>query len=164
MKQIILLLLLLPCLRLSAQLNSKDAPQISYFNPEHDPVAIRSDTALQLLVSEYVLAKSVQARLGSDCQVAKISKVRAGNEAESLVIEGVWISKDRQHFALGIPLIPDVNGRLYYASNQALLCSSLGCNNCSIQNGHCIGCCLSSSGSSVGLPGPLLKVSITIDQ
>lgn len=164
MKHIVLLFLLLSGLQLNAQVNSKDAPQISFFDPEHDPVVIRSDTTLQLLISEYVLAKSVQARLGQDCQVTKISKLRSGNEVESLVIEGVWISKVRQHFALGIPLIPDANGRLYFASTQALLCSSPGCNNCSIQNGHCTGCCLSSSGSSVGLPGPLLKVSITIDQ
>ena len=164
MKQIILLLLLLPCLRLSAQVNPKDALQIHYFDPEHDPVALRSDTSLQLLVSEYILAKSVQARMGQDCQVTKISKVRSTQGAESLVFQGVWISKDRQQFTLGIPLIPDDSGRLFYASTQALVCSSPGCNNCSILNGNCTGCCLISTGSSVGLPSPLLKVSITIDQ
>jgi hypothetical protein len=164
MKHILLLLLIFTCLQLSAQINPKEASQISYFDPEHDPVAIRSDNALQLLVSEYILAKSVQARLGPDCQVTKISKTQSGAGAESLVFEGIWISKVRQQFVLGIPLNPDASGRLFYASTQALVCSSPGCNNCSILNGNCTGCCLSNSGSAIGLPGPLLKVSITIDQ
>lgn len=164
MKHLFLLTILFTSLHLNAQHRDRDLSKLLFFDPEHDPIAIRSDTMLQLIISEYVLAKSVKARLGQDCQVTKTYKNRLPNGDETLVFEGLFLSKGRQPFTLGIVLIPDTQGRFYYTSAQAIVCSSPGCNNCSIVNGNCSGCCSSAVGSAVGLPVPLLKVPLTIDE
>jgi hypothetical protein len=164
MKHLFLLTILFASLHLNAQHKDGALSKLLFFDPEHDPVALRSDTTLQLLVSEYVLSKSVKARLGQDCEVTKTYKKRLPNGDETLVFEGLFLSKARQPFTLGIPLIPDTQGRLYYTSAQAIVCSSPGCSNCSIVNGNCSGCCSSAVGSAVGLPVPLLKVPLTIDE
>ncbi len=149
-------------MHLGAQVNSGGTAH--FFDPEHDPVAVRSDTTLQLLVSEYLLAKSVKARLGQSCQVLKIYKNQPSAIGETLVFEGIYGSKNRQRFTLSIPLMPDTSGRFYYASAQAIVCSAPGCNNCSILNGNCVGCCSSANGGAVSLPSPLLKVQTNIDE
>jgi hypothetical protein len=164
MKNLFLLLLLLAGMRMSAQVNSGGNAQIIFFDPEHDAVAIRNDTTLQLLVSEYILAKSVKARLGQDYQVRKIYKSRSSQGDDTLIFEGEFNLRIKQRFTLSIPMIPDTLGLLYYASTQALLCSQPGCNNCSIVNGSCAGCCSSGTASAIGLPAPLLKVPMTIEQ
>ena len=164
MKHFLPLGFMLVLLRLGAQNNSGNLPQANFFDPERDPVALRSDTTLQLLVSEYVLAKSVKARLGQDCQVLKIRKSQGRDGSESLLFEGVYLAKARQRFSLSVPLLPDAQGRYYYASAQAIVCSAPGCNNCSILNGNCVGCCDSASGNAVALPTSLSKVLMTIDE
>ena len=164
MKPFFLFFALFISLHLNAQIQEPDRSRSIFFDPEHDPIALRSDTTLQFLVSEYVLTKSVKARLGRDCQVNETHKNRLPNGNTTLVIEGVFLSKDRQRFTLGIPLLPDAKGRFYYAATQALVCSSPGCSNCSIVNGNCAGCCSSATGSESSLPFPLLKVTLNIDE
>ena len=164
MKQIFLLLFLLTGLCLNAQNPGTELAPCHFFDPERDPLALRSDSVLLLLVSEYVLAKSVKARLGQDCQVLKISKNCLPEGQNFLLFEGLFLAKNRQEFRLSIPLVPDTQGRFYYASSQALVCSAPGCNNCSIMNGKCVGCCSSVSGSAIAIPNPLLKVTTTIDE
>ncbi len=156
MKNTFLFLLLIIGVDLNAQVNPVDP--IHFFDPEQDPIALRSDSSFLLLVSEYTLVKSVQTRLGQGCQVLQIMKTHSAETGESLVMEGIYLQKKRQPFVLYIPLQPDAQGRLYYASTQALICSSPGCNNCSILNGHCVGCCSNEQGAAVGLPSPLIKV------
>jgi len=162
MKHIFLFLFILASFGLNAQVN--DAGTINFFDPERDPVALRSDTSLQLLVSEYVLNKAVKSRMGQGCQVQKTSKNRLINGSEYLIFEGTFGIRESQHFTLAVPLMPDALGRFYYTSAQAMVCSSPGCSNCSILNGNCVGCCSSSSSRAVSLPSPLLKVSTTIEE
>lgn len=156
MKYILPILLILASVRMSAQ-------NPIFFDPAHDPVALRTDSTLQLLVSEYVLTKSVKARLGPDCKVLKAYKHRSPKGAESLIFEGIYLAKNGQHFTLSVPLVPDAQGRFYYTSSQSIVCSAPGCNNCSIDNGNCVGCCSDANGSAVALPTPLLKVQINIE-
>lgn len=163
MKHFLLPLFVFASLHLHAQNNGNNPPQTSFFDPQNDPVAVRSDTSLQLLVSEYVLAKSVRARLGQDCQVLKIYKNRSPQGGESLLFEGVYLSKNRQRFTLSVPLLPDPQARFYFVSTQAIVCSTPGCNNCSISQGNCVGCCSNADGSAIALPNPLLKVQKSIE-
>lgn len=160
MKHAFFLLLLLSALALRAQTNAQNAVQV--FDPERDPVAIRADSALFLIVSEYVLTQAVKTRLGKECQVFYISKTNALAQPASLLFQGKMALQQEQDFTLKIPLTPDAEGRLYYASTQALICSAPGCNNCSIQNGNCVGCC--ANGTSVALPFPLGKVKTNPDK
>ncbi len=145
---------------LTAQVNNNSA----FFDPQHDPVALRSDTSIQLLVSEYVLFKSVETRLGQGCQVLNTYKDRTASGAQSLVFEGIYQAKSNQKFCLEIPLKPDAQARFYFASTQALVCSSPGCNNCSILNGNCVGCCSEAGGGAVSLPSPLAKIQTSIKE
>lgn len=160
MKHTLFLLCLLASLSLQAQVNN----DVYFFDPAKDPVALRSDTTLQLLVSEYVLAKSVKARLGDGCTVSKSYKSQTKDGAEMLVFEGVYQAKGLQRFTLGIPLLPDASGRFYHASAQALICSSPGCNNCSILQGNCVGCCSEATSSSLSFPAPLSKVQTNLEE
>ena len=164
MKHLFLFFILFISLHLNAQHKEGNLSNANFFDPERDPIALRSNTTLQLLMSEYMLAKSVKARLGQDCQVLIIHKNRLHDGSESLLFEGVYLAKARQRFSLLVPLIPDAQGRYYYASAQAIICSAPGCNNCSILNGNCVGCCDSTSGTAVALPSPLSKVPMTIDE
>jgi len=163
MKYFLLLLSIVTSQQLNAQINSGSHPQTNLFDPERDPVALRNDTTIQLLVSEYVLSKSVEARLGQGCQVLKTYKNRTASGAQTLVFEGVYRAKNNQKFRMEIPLKPDAQTRFYYASTQALVCSSPGCNNCSILNGNCVGCC-SEAGGAVSLPSPLAKIQTSIKE
>ncbi|MBK6995682.1 MAG: hypothetical protein IPH31_12415 [Lewinellaceae bacterium] len=160
MKHALLLLSMLFSVYLTAQVNNNSA----FFDPQHDPVALRSDTSIQLLVSEYVLSKSVEARLGHGCQVVKTYKNRTASGAQTLVFEGIYQAKSNQKFCLEIPLKPDAQARFYFASRQALVCSSPGCNNCSILNGNCVGCCSEAGGGAVSLPSPLAKIQTSIKE
>ncbi|MFN0175885.1 MAG: hypothetical protein ACKVU0_14630 [Saprospiraceae bacterium] len=160
MKYALLLLFMLFSFLLTAQVKNTNA----FFDPQHDPVALRSDTSIQLLVSEYVLAKSVEARLGQGCQVLKTYKNRLTSGTQTLVFEGVYRTKNNQKFSLEIPLKPDAQARFYYASTQALVCSSPGCNNCSILDGNCVGCCTEAVGGAVSLPSPLAKIQTNIKE
>lgn len=135
-----------------------------FFDPQHDPVALRNDTSIQLLVSEYVLTKSVEARLGQGCQILKMYKNRTASRPQTIVFEGVYRAKNNQKFCLEIPLQPDAQAQFYYASTQALVCSSPGCNNCSILNGNCVGCCSEAGGGAVSLPSPLAKIQTSIKE
>ena len=51
MKYALLLFIIFSSLRLFAQFNTGNAPQHNFFDPERDPIALRSDTTLQLLVT-----------------------------------------------------------------------------------------------------------------
>ena len=163
MKYALLLFIIFSSLRLFAQFNTGNAPQHNFFDPERDPIALRSDTTLQLLVSEYILCKSVKARMGQDCQVLKTYQKKLQNGTERLIFEGIYTSKSRQHFTVSIPLKPDEQGRFYYISGQAIVCSAPGCNNCTIDQGNCVGCC-SSTSNAVSLTSPLLKVQTNIEE
>ncbi|MFN0216694.1 MAG: hypothetical protein ACKVT2_20740 [Saprospiraceae bacterium] len=164
MKHLFLFFMLLSALGLNAQHKAANLSSSNFFNPASDPIALRFDTTFQLLVSEYVLAKSVKARLGQGCQVLKIYKSRFGDGNPSLLIEGVFQDKNRQPFLLSVPLLADAHAQFYFASDQAIVCAAPGCNNCSIMNGVCVGCCDSASGTAVALPTPLSKIQMTIDE
>lgn len=133
-----------------------------YFDPERDPVAQRTDTDFQLIVSEYVLAKSLKASMGNNCHVEKTYKDKLADGRPCLFFEGRWM-QDLHHFSIGIPLKPDAQQRLFYLESQAIVCSAPGCNNCSIYNGNCVGCCSSTSENRLS-PTPLKKVQMAIDE
>ena len=106
---------------------------------------------------------SDSARMGQDCQVLKTYQKKLQNGTERLIFEGIYTSKSRQHFTVSIPLKPDEQGRFYYISGQSIVCSASGCNNCTIDQGNCIGCC-SSTSNAVSLTSPLLKVQTNIEE
>lgn len=160
MKTFFLLLSLLACLQIKGQNTSLP---VRYFDPEHEPVAIRSsDSSLQLIVSEYVLAKSIKARLGQSFQLNKVYKHQIKNGKPYLIFEGIYNTAPPQSLALGLLMIPDAQGKYYYASTLAdMTCGVVGCENCSIVNGECTGCCPNSSSN---FANPLMKVPAGIDQ
>ncbi len=160
MKLFLLLICLLGTLPLWAQISEHSIS----FDPEKDPIAIRSDSSIQLVVSEFILAKSLQARMGKAYLVQKIYQITTPDGMSTLIFEGINLNKNRQKFNLGIPLNTSTFGRFYYASNQALVCSAPGCNNCSILNGNCVGCCSSATGSALAVPSPLAKVQTSLDE
>lgn len=164
MKHLYLLFCLLISLNLQAQVAGNGTVSSNFFDPEQHPIALRSDTSLQLLVSQNVLVKSVKARMGPDCQILKMYRNRLPKGGECLVFEGIYLQKDQQRFILSVPLQPDAQGRFYYASTQALICSSPGCNNCSISNGNCVGCCSDPVNSAVVLPKPLSKIQTNVEK
>ena len=145
-----------------AQTNGKPTP---FFDPQTDALAIKKDSVIQLLVSEYALAKSASARLGAGYSVSRMYKdYDTLNGPLTLIIEGRFDNDRRRPFIMAIPLIPDDRNRFYYASSQALVCSQPGCSNCSIQNGDCTGCCATNAGRGDLLPFPLLKIPISPDE
>lgn len=160
MKHTFFLFLWFSTLVMRAQTNPQNL--VPVFDPERDPVAIRTDSALLLMVSEYVLVQAVATRLGQECQVFHMTKTKLDGQPESLHFQGAFTLQARQIFSLNIPLTPDPKGQFYYASTQALLCSAPGCNNCSILNGNCVGCCVNGTASS--LLYPLGKVKIHPDK
>ena len=166
MKQICILLCFFfaLCAQISAQ-NSSNIPPATFFDPEQNPVAMRNDTSLQFVVSEYVLVKSVTTRLGQGSRVTKMYKSKWPNGMNCLVFEGNYFGDNQKGFSIGITLLPDANAKFYYASNEAMVCEKPGCNNCSISNGKCIGCCSTDSDgtASQSISVPLLKVPINID-
>jgi len=160
MRHLYLLLCFFLAAQLGAQVNHGENRQMLRFDPSQDPIALQQDASLHLLVSEFVLAKSLKARLGADVQVLKTYKYRSENGSNHLVFEGLYPGGDP--FSISIPLLPDAQERYYFPASQALICSSPGCNNCSIQNGNCVGCCSAVNENSI-LPQPLLRVQISVD-
>lgn len=132
------------------------------FDPERDPVAIREGDAVQLFVSEYVLSKSVRARIGRQAQVDKVYQM-VWTGAPYLVVEGRHPSDNgMQTFKFNIPLMPDASGRFLYASATAQACNG-PCGNCGTNPADC-GCCTTSNGrSGQTIPSPLLKVTTTTE-
>ena len=162
MKHALPLSFLFGALALNAQVPASE--NVLYFDPLQDPVALRTDTTLQLLLSTSVLAQSVQTRLGAGTQVTRSYQTRSPKGVETLIFEGLYTNQDGQQFSLEIPLRPDATGRLWFADSAALVCSSPGCNNCSIYQGNCVGCCTSTSANASYLPAPLVKVPLTINE
>ena len=154
--------LLIACFHLHAQVEGKNNISSGYFDPARDPLAVRADTVIQLLVSESTLAKSLGARLGEDCQVLKIFHRQMPKGGVNLVLEGVLKTKGQQRFLMSVPLLPDAQSRYYYAAAQGIICSAPGCNNCSIDQGNCVGCCSDMAQGATILPAPLSKVSTTL--
>lgn len=158
MKQFYLFCCLLLAVQLNAQINNGGKTS---FDPLRDPVALKQDNCVQLLVSEFVLAKSLKARIGSDASVLKTYKNCAENGSNHLVFEGQY--SNGTSFMISIPLLPDAQERYYYTSAQALICSTPGCNNCSILNGNCVGCCTAVNENNRILAQPLLSVQTSTD-
>ncbi|MBL7825051.1 MAG: hypothetical protein JNJ57_00355 [Saprospiraceae bacterium] len=151
---------------LQAQIQTR-SPQNNSFDPAFDPIAVRTDTSTQLVVSEFMLAKSLSMRLGKPCTFNEIRKVRMSNGMVMLIFDGQYASPSRQKFSLGVPLIPDNIGKFFYASYQALQCETEGCNSCSIADGKCVGCCfpVGNNGMQVHktIDMPFQKVQINFD-
>jgi len=162
MKTFLLLLSLAGAFGLQAQILNTSTPQGS-FDPEHDPIAIRVDSSFQLLVSEYMLIKSLQARLSTEYQIYKVHKT--GETLQPLLVfEGVYLNSNQQNCSISISLIAASDGLLYHTSNQALVCSTPGCSNCSILEGNCVGCCANSNTRPTIITAPLAKVLSNIDK
>jgi len=151
---------------LCTQINAQVAPQANFFDPEQNPVAMRNNTTLQLIVSEYVLAKSVTTRLGQGSKVSNMYKTKSANGTESLIFEGNYSGNEPHHFSMRITLVPDLAGKYFYISSPALICEKIGCFNCSIFEGDCIGCCPTLEGNGRAgrdLAAPLLRVPTSTD-
>jgi len=161
--KILTLLLLFLCPFWAAAQHPSDSTLGRFFDPEKQPIATQNDSIVTLVISEYLIAKSIETRLGTSCQITKIYKVAAQNGSYCLVCEGIWKDKSRQPFTLAIPLIPDSQLKYLYAASQALICSSPGCNNCTIQNGHCVGCCSINNEEATNLALPMIKISTKIE-
>lgn len=164
MTRFILFLAMVASCQLQAQVwSSSLAATTTFFDPEREPIAVRSDSSVQLIVSEYLLAKAVAARLGVSCRVCEISKQRRSGGAFSLQIRGQYDAKGTP-FALEVPLLPAAEVRFYHAAAEAAICSTPGCSNCNVQNGKCVGCCQLSNDSAVKLNLPMIKVPTAIDR
>jgi hypothetical protein len=141
-------------------------PAANFFDPERDPIAVRSDTSTVLVVSEYVLTKALKARMGRGCQVQKMYQKRQRDGADYLFFEVVYANIDgRQALVMALPLIPDAQRHFFFAGQQALVCKKEGCASCDLVNGQCMGCCALTNGRMANPPiqVPLLKVQTTID-
>jgi hypothetical protein len=154
--------LLLTTLFLSSFYGAK--AQEKWFDPELHPVAVQIDSNLQLLVSEYVLAKSLETRMEKSVRVQAVFRQKDADGQESLVFTGVYPAKYRQPFSLSLRLRPEPLSRFYYADTQAIICSAPGCNNCRVVNQRCEGCCDIASGQSVALIRPLARVATTVEE
>jgi len=162
-------MLLLACavsIQLCAQV-TKSIPPATFFDPEHDPIAIRSDTSLLLVVSEYILVKSVTARVGQKCVIDKTYKSTLKNGATAIIFEGHYTGDPGQRFSMGLNLIPDAAGKFFYAAQEATMCEKPGCSNCTLSNGRCLGCCDDAGSNGMAsrskIVVPLLKVQTSID-
>jgi hypothetical protein len=163
MTRFILFLALVASCQLQAQVWPGSSAAATFFDPEREPIAVRADSSLQLIVSEYLLAKAVTTRLGVSCRVNEISKQRRPDGAFSLDIIGLFDAKGTL-FALEIPLVPDVEGRFYHAAAEAAICSTPGCSNCGVQNGKCVGCCQPSNEAAGKIILPMIKVPVALDR
>lgn len=127
------------------------------FDPAFEPVALRADSSLQLVQSEYILAKALRARMPWIQQVEQIQKVRAQN-MDYLVYTVRTANVPQQTIFISIPLLVGPGGWLY-AANTATLCNGNGCNRCGPPpscscDGGTGGC------SSSSLFAPLVKVAL----
>ncbi len=145
----------------------KTTAPATFFDPERDPIAFRSDTVLLLLVSEYTLVKSVTAGVGQKCVIDKTYKSKLHNGTTSIIFEGHYSNDPGQRFLIGLELIADSTGKYYYAAQEATMCEKPGCNNCTLSDGRCTGCCDDSGNSGLAsrpkIAKPLLKVQTSID-
>jgi hypothetical protein len=138
--------------------------QEKWFDPALHPVAVQKDSCLHLLVSEYVLAKSLETRMEKSVRVQAVFRQKEPDGGESLVFSGIYPAKSRQPFILSLRLRPEPSSRFYFADNQAIICSAPGCNNCRVVHHQCQGCCDLSSGQSLSLIRPLVKVITELDE
>lgn len=154
--------LLLTTLLLSSFYGAK--AQEKWFDPELHPVAVQIDSGLHLLISEYVLAKSLETRLENSVRVQAVFRQNEPDGQESLLFTGIYTTKSRQAFSLSLRLRPEPLSRFYFADTQAIICSAPGCNNCRVVNQRCEGCCDIASGQSVELVRPLVRVATTVEE
>lgn len=143
---------------LSAQNAANGIPQY-FFDPERDPVAVREGEAIHLFVSEYILAKSVRARVGRQSQIDKVYQLGWSGKPY-LIVEGHYPADGGpQYFKFNIPLTPDASGKFLYAARAGQSCNG-PCGNCGTDPSNC-GCCTTSSNGREGQPiqSPLLKVT-----
>lgn len=164
MKHIVLVVCLLGGLCMNAQVKSRDNFKDNQFDPQRDPVALQSDSTLHLLVSEFILIKALKTRLGPDMQIHKMYKGQLDKGVNCIIFEGWQTGKNAFPIVFLVPLMPDPEQLYYYTSTQAIVCSAPGCNNCSVQNGKCVGCCDSSNESTGTLSQPLSKVDLSVDR
>jgi hypothetical protein len=142
---------------LVAQNPGSGLPQ-HFFDPERDPVVIRQGKSMQLYISEYLIAKSVRARIGRQCDVTKVYTL-SDSGREYLIIEGQYQSDQLQYFQLNIPLMADKAGKYWYAGSEAGSCQSTSCSNCG-KPPACATCCGGTDGSRAqSIRSPLLKVT-----
>ncbi|HLP92999.1 MAG TPA: hypothetical protein VK168_03140 [Saprospiraceae bacterium] len=137
--------------------------QEKWFDPALDPVAVQKDSSLHLLISEYVLAKSLEMRLEQSVRVQAVLRQKEPDGRQSLIFTGIYPDKNKQPFTLSLRLNPDRTSRFYFADNQAIVCYTPGCNNCQVVNHQCEGCCDQSTGQSVALIRPLVKVATGVE-
>jgi hypothetical protein len=137
--------------------------QEKWFDPEIHPVAVQKDSSLHLLVSEYVLAKSLETRMEKTVRVEAVFRSEEPNGLPSLVFTGIFTNLYRQPFTLSLRLRPEPTSRFYHADTLAIICSAPGCNNCRVVNQRCEGCCDLSSGQSLSLIRPLVRVGIAVE-
>jgi hypothetical protein len=136
-----------------------------FFDPSVDPVAIRTDTNLQLIVSEYVLMKSVAARLGQNYRVNKVYLRKLTPGADRLIFEGTFTNNIYHRYTMIVNLIPDATGKFYRSSNTAIECEKEGCNLCDIEaDGNCTPCCeKDGTGNNPQISFPMIRVPINFD-
>ncbi|MCC7466597.1 MAG: hypothetical protein IT261_10020 [Saprospiraceae bacterium] len=138
--------------------------QEKWFDPERHPIAVQKDSSLLLLVSEYVLAKSLDTRMEKSVRVEAVARQKEPDGQHSLVFTGVYPDKSKQPFTLSLRLRPEPSSRFYYADTQAIICSAPGCNNCRVVNQRCEGCCDISSGQSLAVIKPLVRVATEVEE
>ncbi len=108
------------------------------FDPQTMPVAIEQDSSLQLLVSEYVLCKSLKAAVPG---VVKVREVRqfTENGFQYLVYKARIQQFGKEETTISIPLYKLPNGQ-YYVSNTGLCAyRSTDCCKPSTCTGTCCG-------------------------
>jgi hypothetical protein len=94
------------------------------FDPTMMPVAVEADSSIKLIVSEYVLAKSVKRQMAAVKNVEKIEQVKR-DSVTYLVFSINTYSKES--VLIHVPLVKGRYG--YYAGTNVVSCSN-SCGNC----------------------------------
>lgn len=133
------------------------------FNPQTMPVAVVSDSTVQLIVSNFTLIRSLKTQVPNLERVEKVAQIKKAGK-EYLVFTAQFRGAPRERYFINIPLREQVAG-WYYATSGGSVCA--GCNDC---QGNC-GACSDSTQSCSAPPAsvhiistfPLAKVTLSIE-
>lgn len=160
MKKVTLLIsmVIITCTTLKAQGNNAE------FDPEKQPVAVRTDTGLVLnTVSDYILIKSLKAQVP---EIGRITGVECVHDSKNNYLRYRLSASEKgssPKFVI-IPLEEKQNNQLFAnGSGGGYTCSGTNCQCGPNGSANPCGCCSQLSSSSSGLFIKLKKVSYAIE-
>lgn len=135
---------------------------VALFNPQTMPVAVVSDSTVQLIVSNFTLIRSLKAQMPNLERVEKVTQIKKAGK-EYLVFTAQLRGAPHERYFINIPLREQVAG-WYYATSGGSVCA--GCSDC---QGNCGACSDSTQGCSAPasihlIPAlPLAKVTLSVE-